>query len=70
MIVSFITDSEELEVVLDPERNCGTTGTANVLTGNANKTNQKSLVNFYANGSRGDATCTRSSTNTSCNSRR
>ena len=45
MIVSFITDSEELEVVLDPERNCGTTGTARVLIGNNSKTNQKSLVN-------------------------
>ena len=45
MIVSFITDSEELEVVLEPDRNCGTTGTANVLIGNTNKTNQKSLVN-------------------------
>ena len=48
-MVSFITDSEELEVVELPLRNCGTTGTANVLTGNANKINQKSLVNRNTN---------------------
>ena len=33
MIVSFITDSEVLEVWLEPLRNCGTTGTASVLIG-------------------------------------
>ena len=44
-MVSFITDSEVLEVWLVPERNCGTTGTASVLTGNANKTMSQSLVN-------------------------
>ena len=49
MIVSFITDSEVLDVVELPLRNCGTTGTANVLTGNANKINQKSLVNRNTN---------------------
>ena len=48
-MVSFITDSEELEVVELPLRNCGTTGTASVLKGNNNKTNQKSLVNCDAN---------------------
>jgi hypothetical protein len=45
VMVSFITDSEVLEVWLVPERNCGTTGTASVLTGNANKTMSQSLVN-------------------------
>ena len=48
-MVSFITDSEVLEVWLEPERNCGTIGTANVLYGNANKINQKSLVNRNTN---------------------
>ena len=67
MIVSFITDSEELEVVLDPERNCGTTGTASVLIGNTNKTNQKSLVNGNAYSCGTYATCTRSSSSTSVN---
>ena len=47
-MVSFITDSEVLEVWLEPERNCGTIGTARVLIGNTNKTNQKSLVNGNA----------------------
>ena len=51
-MVSFITDSEVLEVVLDPVRNCGTTGTARVLTGNINKTNSQSLVNRNTDSSR------------------
>jgi len=70
VIVSLITDCEVELIVELPERNCGTIGVARVLIGNANKTSQKSLVNFYANGSRGDATCTRSPSNTSRNSRR
>ena len=57
-MVSFITDSEELEVLLEPERNCGTTGTASVLKGNNNKTNQKSLVNLYADSSRSNTAST------------
>ena len=57
-MVSFITDSEELEVLLEPERNCGTTGTASVLIGNTNKTNQKSLVNLYADSSRSNTAST------------
>ena len=71
-MVSLITDSEVLEVVLDPVRNCGTTGTARVLTGNANKTNQKSLVNFsiygYANCSASYAASTTSSSSTGMDS--
>ena len=51
-MVSFITDSEVLEVVLDPVRNCGTIGTARVLTGNTNKTNSQSLVNRNTDSSR------------------
>ena len=51
-MVSFITLSDELEVWLEPERNLGTTGTANALYGNANKTNSQSLVNRNTNSSR------------------
>ena len=61
MIVSLITDSEVLEVWLDPERNCGTIGTANVLYGNANKTNSQSLVNRNTNSSRTDTACSATS---------
>ena len=64
MIVSLITDCEVELIVELPERNCGTIGVARVLTGNINKTSSQSLVNFYANGSRGDATCTRSKSTT------
>ena len=57
-MVSFITDSEVLEVVLDPVRNCGTTGTARVLTGNANKTKSQSLVNRNTDSSRANTAST------------
>ena len=46
MIVSLIIDSDVLDVVELPVRNCGTTGTARVLTGNTNKTNSQSLLNL------------------------
>ena len=64
-MVSLITDSEVLEVWLDPERNCGTIGTANVLYGNANKTNSQSLVNRNTNSSRSYTTCSATSCCTS-----
>mgnify|MGYP001275196512 CR=1 FL=1 len=51
-MVSFITDSEVLEVWLEPERNCGTIGTARVLTGNTSKTSSQSLVNRNTDSSR------------------
>ena len=51
-MVSFITDSEVLEVWLEPLRNCGTIGTARVLTGNNNKTSSQSLVNRNTDSSR------------------
>ena len=44
-MTSFTTCSDVLEVWLDPVRNCGTIGTAIVLAGNSNKTNNQSLVN-------------------------
>jgi len=69
-ITSFITDCDVLDCVEEPDLNWGTTGVARVLRGNTNINNSQSLVNFYANGSRGDATCTTSPANTSCNSRR
>ena len=49
MIVSLIIDSDVLDVVELPVRNCGTTGTASVLIGNANKTSSQSLVNRNSN---------------------
>ena len=58
MIVSLIIDSDVLEVVLDPVRNCGTTGTASVLIGNVNKTSSQSLVNRNSDFSRSYAACT------------
>ena len=60
-MVSFITDSEVLEVWLDPVRNCGTIGTARVLTGNTNKINMQSLVNRNSNFSRSNAASTTAS---------
>ena len=48
VIVSLMTLCEVELCVLDPERNCGTTGVARVLTGNINKTNRQSLVNGYS----------------------
>ena len=69
VIVSLIIDSDVLEVVLDPVRNCGTIGTARVLTGNTNKTSSQSLVNRNSNFSRSYARCTRSTCGTSMNSR-
>ena len=53
MIVSFITDSEVELVVLDPDRNWGTTGVARVLIGYKNISSKQSLVNFYADSSGG-----------------
>ena len=67
MIVSLIIDSEVLEVVLDPVRNCGTTGTASVLIGNANKTNRQSLVNRNSNFSRPNTASTTASSRASMN---
>jgi hypothetical protein len=58
-----------LEVWLVPERNCGTTGTASVLTGNANKTMSQSLVNRNSNFSRTNTRCTRSTCGTGMDSR-
>ena len=51
-MVSFIIDSEVLEVVLEPLRNCGTTGTAKALIGNNNNKRKDSLVNSNRNFSR------------------
>lgn len=70
MIVSLITDCEVELWVDEPERNWGTTGTANVLIGNANKSNQKSLVNSNANSSRPYTACSTSTRSTSMNSGR
>ena len=59
VIVSLIIDSDVLDVVELPVRNCGTTGTASVLIGNINKTSSQSLVNRNSNFSRSYARCTR-----------
>ena len=66
-MVSLIIDSEVLEVWLDPVRNCGTTGTARVLTGNTNKTSSQSLVNRDSNFSRPNTASTTSSSRASMN---
>ena len=58
MIVSFITDSEVLEVVELPLRNCGTTGTASVLIGHISKTSNQSLVNRNTDSSRANTAST------------
>ena len=70
VIVSFITCSDVLVVWEVPERNCGTIGTARVLTGNTNKTSSQSLVNRNSNFSRSYAACTRSTSSTGMNSTR
>jgi len=70
VIVSLIIDSDVLDVVELPVRNCGTTGTASVLIGNVNKTNSQSLVNRNSNFSRSYAACTRSTSSTGMNSAR
>ena len=68
-MVSFITDSEVLEVWLEPLRNCGTIGTARVLTGNTNKTSSQSLVNRNSNFSRPNTASTTASSRASMNTR-
>ena len=57
-MVSLIIDSDVLVVWEVPVRNCGTIGTARVLTGNTNKTSSQSLVNRNSNFSRSYAACT------------
>ena len=68
-MVSLIIDSDVLDVVELPVRNCGTTGTASVLIGNVNKTSSQSLVNRNSNFSRSYATCTRSTCGAGMDSR-
>ena len=67
-MVSLIIDSEVLEVWLEPVRNCGTIGTARVLTGNTNKTSSQSLVNRNSNFSRSYTASTTASSRASMNS--
>ena len=69
MIVSFITDSEVELVVLDPDRNWGTTGVARVLIGYKNISSKQSLVNFYADSCRSNTACTTSTCRAGMNSR-
>ncbi len=57
-MVSLIIDSDVLVIWEVPVRNCGTIGTARVLTGNINKTSSQSLVNRNSNFSRSYAACT------------
>ena len=64
VIVSLITLCEVELIVELPLLNCGTTGVARVLIGNANKTNQKSLVNFNADSSRTNTASTTSTSST------
>ena len=69
MIVSLIIDSDVLDVVELPVRNCGTTGTASVLIGNANKINSQSLVNRNSNFRRTNTASTTASSRAGMNPR-
>ena len=68
-MVSLIIDSDVLDVVELPVRNCGTTGTASVLIGNVNKTSSQSLVNRNSNFSRPNTASTTASSRASMNTR-
>ena len=64
-----MTDSDVLDVVLEPDLNCGTTGVANTLIGYINTSSSESLVNFYANSSRSNTASTTSTSSTGMDSR-
>ena len=53
-----------------PERNCGTTGVARVLTGNISKSSNQSLVNGDRYSSRTNTASSASASSASMNARR
>ena len=68
-MVSLIIDSDVLDVVELPVRNCGTTGTASVLIGHNSKSNNQSLVNRNSNFSRSNTASTTASSRAGMNAR-